>query len=71
MTLLTSTATVKLTVEVSNLGSWGEACTAAQIMDQAKQEAVSKLGKHLHSGGHGFKIVGDPIVTIIQTEVRK
>ena len=68
MTLLKSTAIVKLTVEVSNLGMWNDSCTAAQIMEQAKQEAVSKLGKSLHSNGQGFKIVGEPVVTVVQTE---
>lgn len=68
---LTSTAVVKLTVEVSGLGNWSENCTAAQIRDQAMQGAISKLSKHLHSGSSGFKVVGEPVVTIIQTVARK
>ena len=61
--LLTSTATVRLTVEVSGLGNWNKDCTAQQIYDQAGSEAKSKLMRHLHSSGVGFTVVGEPKVS--------
>ncbi len=67
----TASANVRLTVEVMNLGPYGEGWTANKIHEQTEREAVEELQRLIHegqkaaSGGTRVRIVGDPEVEIV------
>ena len=71
----TASANVRLTVEVMNLGPYGEGWTADKIHEQTSKEAVEKVlrllgvcqhcGKERANGAGQFAIVSEPDVTIV------
>lgn len=61
-------AKVTLTLELTNLGSWGPDCKIDQVYRQALQQAIGRLGK-LFEGQRDLKIVGRPVVQAISTDV--
>ncbi|EEJ7233390.1 hypothetical protein S483_001279 [Salmonella enterica subsp. salamae] len=65
----TSGATVTLTIQVSNLGSWGPDCPMGQIYNQAIIEAKSRIAKALN--GRDIKFIGEPVVRAITTDMEQ
>lgn len=63
---LTGRATVTLTVEVEQLGSWGGGCDLRQVHEQAVKAAVGRL-QHL-GAHHNFKIIGRPQIGTVTLE---
>jgi hypothetical protein len=63
---LTGRATVTLTIEVHQLGSWGAKCALEQVRSQAVEAAVGRL-QHL-GAHHNFKIVGKPTIGTVTLE---
>ncbi len=61
-------AKVTLTLELTNLGSWGPDCKIDQVYKQALDQAVGRLGR-LFQGQSDIRIVGRPVVQAITTEV--
>ncbi|HAU4333271.1 TPA: hypothetical protein F6W14_27290, partial [Serratia marcescens] len=61
-------AKVTLTLELTNLGSWGPECQINQVYKQALDQAAGKLGRLLN-GQSDIRIVGRPIVQAITTDV--
>ena len=66
-----ATATVKITLHVSNLGAWGEDCSIGQLHRQAKEGAAGMVRRALRDADGkplpDIHIVGDPVVTGIVT----
>lgn len=65
----TTGATVTLTIQVSNLGSWGPDCQMEQIYRQAIVEAKNRVAKALN--GRDIKFIGEPIVRAITTDMEQ
>ncbi len=61
-------AKVTLTLELTNLGSWGPDCKIDQVYKQALDQAVGRLGR-LFQGQSDIRIVGRPVVQAISTDV--
>ncbi|MEL5662881.1 hypothetical protein PTT73_15210 [Serratia ureilytica] len=61
-------AKVTLTLELTNLGSWGPECQINQVYKQALDQAVGKLGR-IFKGQSDIRIVGRPVVQAITTDV--
>lgn len=61
-------AKVTLTLELTNLGSWGPDCKIDQVYRQALEQACGRLGK-LFQGQRDIRIVGRPVVQAISTDV--
>ncbi|TXE22825.1 hypothetical protein [Serratia ureilytica] len=61
-------AKVTLTLELTNLGSWGPECQINQVYKQALDQATGKLGRLLN-GQSDIRIVGRPVVQAITTDV--
>lgn len=72
-----ASANVAVTIEVQNIGPYGEGCTADKIHDQTAREAVQELerlimeGQKASPGGHRVRIVGEPVVTIVSARRSK
>lgn len=79
-TEFTASANVRVTVEVMNLGPYGDDATAAQIHEQTGNEAVNTLMRILSAGQKalrgapqdgkadpvpGLRVIGEPEVTIV------
>lgn len=65
----TTGATVTLTVQISNLGSWGPDCQMEQIYRQAIVEAKNRLSKAMN--GRDIKFIGEPVVRAITTDMEQ
>lgn len=63
----TTGATVTMTIQVSNLGSWGPDCQMDQIYRQALSEAKNRVLKALNY--RDIKFVGEPVVRAITTDM--
>jgi hypothetical protein len=61
-------AKVTLTLELTNLGSWGPECKIDQVYRQALEQACGRLGR-LFQGQSDIQIVGRPVVQAISTDV--
>ncbi|EOI7349417.1 hypothetical protein [Yersinia enterocolitica] len=66
----TTNATVTLTIEISNLGSWGPDCQTAQVYKQAIEAANGRLNK-LFAGDKYVRILAGVKVTAITTAVER
>ena len=65
----TTGATVTLTIQISNLGSWGPDCQMEQIYRQAIVEAKNRLAKAMN--GRDIKFIGEPVVRAITTDMEQ
>lgn len=65
----TTGATVTLTVQISNLGSWGPDCQMEQIYLQAIVEAKNRIAKAMN--GRDIKFIGEPVVRAITTDMEQ
>ncbi|HDT0657897.1 TPA: hypothetical protein QIB60_000497 [Enterobacter cloacae subsp. dissolvens] len=63
----TTGATVTLTVQISNVGSWGPDCQIEQVYRQALIEAKGRIAKALE--GKDIRFIGEPIVRAITTDM--
>ena len=69
-TRTTTGAEVQLTIQMSNLGSWGSDCPLSQVYDQALEAAIGRLGRAFKDIGD-IKVVGIPNVKAIITDMDK
>lgn len=65
----TTTAKVTVTLELTNLGSWGPGCQIDQVYRQAKEEAVRRITKLCQ--GSSVKIISAAKVEAMTTEVHE
>ena len=63
----TTGATVTLTIQISNVGSWGPDCQIDQVYRQALVEAKRRVTGALE--GKDMRFVGEPIVRAITTDM--
>ena len=66
----TTSARVTLTIELSNLGSWGPDCLIDQVYRQAIEAARARVSRAF-SGAHTARIIGTPIVQAITTDMEQ
>jgi hypothetical protein len=70
-TEFTASANVRVTVEVLNLGPYGEGWTAEKIHEQTERGAIEELTRLVHAGQQAapgcarVRIVGEPEVVIV------
>ena len=64
-------AKVTLTVELTNLGSWGPDCTLDQVYRQAREAAVGRLNKVFKNHVASTRIIGPVIVEAVTTDLEK
>jgi len=64
-------AKVTLTVELSNLGSWGPDCMLDQVYRQAREAAVGRLNHAFKEDARRIRILGPVIVEAITTDIEK
>ena len=67
----TTGAKVTITLELSNLGSWGPGCTTGQGHDQAREAAIGRLNQLFKDHLDSTKIVGQVIVEAVTTSLEK
>lgn len=65
----TTGATVTLTIEISNIGSWGSDCKIDQVYRQAREEAVDRINRAFKDDKRGVRILGPVVVKAITTDV--
>lgn len=68
MTKYVATARATVTVEVRDLGCWGEDTKMQQIHKQAADAALGKLRQVFSSEVYKFRIFGEPKVTVVLVE---
>ncbi|QPN47330.1 hypothetical protein I5S86_10750 [Priestia aryabhattai] len=64
-------AKVTLTVELTNLGSWGPDCTLDQVYRQAREAAVGRLNKVFKDHLDTTRILGPIVVEAVTTDLEK
>lgn len=67
----TTGAKVTLTVELSNLGSWGPDCQLDQVYRQAQEAAIGRLNRAFKDDSRNIRILGPVIVEAITTDMEK
>jgi len=67
----TTGAVVTLTVQISNVGSWGPDCTTDQVYRQAVESAIGRVRNAFAKDPRGVKIIGNPTVQAIATDMEK
>lgn len=67
----TTGAKVTVTLELSNLGSWGPDCTTGQVHDQAREAAIGRLNRLFKDHLDTTKIIGQVKVEAITTELER
>ncbi|VVN43896.1 hypothetical protein V0M98_17790 [Pseudomonas silesiensis] len=65
----TTGATVTLTIEISNIGSWGPDCKIDQVYRQAREEAIGRINRAFKDDQRGVRILGPVVVKAITTDV--
>ncbi len=67
----TTSAKVTVTLELSNLGSWGPNCTTGQVHDQASEAALGRLNRLFKDHFDSTKIIGQVKVEAISTDLER
>ncbi|MGF6152032.1 hypothetical protein QFZ84_003021 [Pseudomonas fluorescens] len=67
----TTGAKVTITLELSNLGSWGPDCSTGQVHDQARESAIARLNRLFKDHLDSTKIFGPVIVEAVTTSLEK
>lgn len=62
----TTYAEATITLRLSNLGTWGDECTAGQIRDQATEAALRMIRQMLLDKAD-IKPIEGPVVTMISS----
>jgi hypothetical protein len=65
----TTGARVTVTLELTNLGSWGPDCKIDQVYHQAREAAIGRIRNAFAKDARGVKVVGTPQVQAITTDV--
>ncbi len=63
-----TSAVVTLTIEISNVGSWGPDCQIDQVYRQAREAARMRISKAFN-GDRYIAIVGVPNIRCITTDM--
>lgn len=63
----TTGARVTLTIEISDVGSWGPDCQMDQVYRQALEAAIGRVRNAFAKDARGVKIIGAPVVQAITT----
>lgn len=63
---VTTIAKVQVTIEITNVGSWGATCTLDQVFKQAAENAVGYL-ERLAKGDGRIRVVDQPRVLAVTT----
>ena len=66
-----TSAKVTVTIELSNLGSWGPECTIDQVYRQAREAAIGRLNKVFKDQAASTRILGPVIVAAVTTDLEK
>ncbi|MBV4530957.1 hypothetical protein HU719_006000 [Pseudomonas sp. SWRI107] len=64
-------AKVTITVELTNLGSWGPDCTLDQVYRQAREAAIGRLNRVFKDHVATTRILGPVIVEAVTTDLEK
>lgn len=64
-------AKVTITLELTNLGSWGPECTTGQVYEQARDAAIGRLNRLFKDEARNAKVVGPIVVEAITTDLEK
>lgn len=67
----TTSATVSVTIELSNIGSWGPDCDLSQVYRQATEAAVGRINQAFRGDSRGIRILGPAKVQAITTDMEK
>ena len=62
---LRTTARVKITVEITQTGSWSRTCSVEQVHSQAAEAAIGYLQKLSEQERGKLRVVGKPAVTAV------
>jgi hypothetical protein len=65
----TTGATVTLTIELTNLGSWGPDCMIDQVYRQAREAAIGRINRAFKDDQRSVRILGPVVVKAITTDV--
>lgn len=65
----TTGAVVTLTIEISNVGSWGPECQMDQVYRQAAESAIGRVRNAFAKDARGVRVVGTPVVQAITTDM--
>lgn len=69
--LVRASASVTMTIRVTDCGVWGSDCNVEQVHRQAKREALERINRQLFDSlGRKvkFQIIGEPKVTAVLVE---
>ncbi|WP_070096470.1 hypothetical protein [Pseudomonas sp. NBRC 111139] len=64
-------AKVTITIEMTNLGSWGPDCTLDQVYRQAREAAIGRLNNVFKAHVATTRILGPVIVEAVTTDLEK
>jgi len=64
-------AKVTITIEMTNLGSWGPDCTLDQVYRQAREAAIWRLNNVFKDHVATTRILGPVIVEAVTTDLEK
>lgn len=64
-------AKVTLTIELTNLGSWGPDCKLDQVYQQAREAAVGRINRAFKDDTLHIRILGPVVVEAITTNLEK
>jgi hypothetical protein len=61
---ITAHAKVRVTLELSHLGSWGDNCTVAQVQQQAIEQAIGRC-RQAFKNNSAMNLIGEPEVVMV------
>lgn len=64
-------AKVTLSIELSNLGSWGPDCKLDQVYKQALEAAEGRINRAFKDDKQGIRLIGPVVVQAITTDVEQ
>jgi hypothetical protein len=64
-------AKVSITIELSNLGSWGPECPTGQVHDQAIEAAIGRINRAFREDKNGIRLVGPVRVEAVTTDMER
>lgn len=67
----TTGAKVTLTIELTNLGSWGPCCNLEQVYKQALEAAEGRINRAFKDDKQGIRLLGPVVVQAITTDVEQ
>jgi hypothetical protein len=64
-------AKVTLTIELTNLGSWGPDCKLDQVYEQAQRAALGRINRAFRDDTLNIRLLGPVVVEAITTNLEK